>query len=399
MSYAPVLIALGALFLVGLAADAVGRRTRVPRVTLLLLCGIVAGGAGLDLIPGRLRDLYDVLSVTALTMVAFLLGNALKAETLRRHGRAILSVSVMVVLSTVALVAGGLWLLGVPAPVALVLGAIATATDPAATEDALRQSGARGPFARLVRGIVAVDDAWGVLAFALAMVVAGGLAASGGDGIETGHFGHLARALWEIGGALGLGLLIGLPAAFLTGRLSPGEPQLTEALGVVFLTAGLAVWAEVSFLLAGMAAGAVIANRAHHHERAFHEIEHIRWPFMILFFVLAGASLEPGRVAEFGLVAAGYVVLRIAGRLAGGWIGGALGDAPATQRPWYGVALLPQAGVAVGMALIAAREFPDHGELILGLAVATTVVFEVIGPLATLLAVRRTERNEETERG
>jgi Kef-type K+ transport system membrane component KefB len=308
---------------------------------------------------------------------------ALKAETLRRHGRAILSVSIMVVLSTVA----------------LVLGAIATATDPAATEDALRQSGARGPFARLVRGIVAVDDAWGVLAFALAMVVAGGLAASGGDGIETGHFGHLARALWDIGGALGLGLLIGLPAAVLTGRLSPGEPQLTEALGVVFLTAGLAVWAEVSFLLAGMAAGAVIANRAHHHERAFHEIEHIRWPFMILFFVLAGASLEPGRVAEFGLVAAGYVVLRIAGRLAGGWIGGALAEAPATQRPWYGVALLPQAGVAVGMALIAAREFPDHGELILGLAVATTVVFEVIGPLATLLAVRRTERTEDTERG
>ena len=199
--------------------------------------------------------------------------------------------------------------------------------------------------------------------------------------------------------ALGLGLLIGLPAAVLTGRLSPGEPQLTEALGVVFLTAGLAVWAEVSFLLAGMAAGAVIANRAHHHERAFHEIEHIRWPFMILFFVLAGASLEPGRVAEFGLVAAGYVVLRIAGRLAGGWIGGALAEAPATQRPWYGVALLPQAGVAVGMALIAAREFPDHGELILGLAVATTVVFEVIGPLATLLAVRRTERTEDTERG
>jgi|SRR6056297_2661852 len=393
MTYAPVLIALGALFLVGLAADAIGRRTRVPRVTLLLLCGIVAGGAGLDLIPARLRDLYDVLSVTALTMVAFLLGNALKGGTLRRHGRAILSVSLMVVLTTVALVAGGLWLLGVPAPVALVIGAIATATDPAATEDALRQSGARGSFARLVRGIVAVDDAWGVLAFALAMVVAGGLAASGGgSGGETGHPGHLGDALWEIGGALGLGLLIGLPAAGLTGRLSRGEPQLTEALGVVFLTAGLAVWAEVSFLLAGMAAGAVIANRAHHHERAFHEIEHIRWPFMILFFVLAGASLEPGRVAEFGLVAGGYVALRIGGRLAGGWIGGTLAGAPAAQRPWYGVALLPQAGVAVGMALIAAREFPDHGELILGLAVATTVIFEVIGPLATVLAVRRSGR-------
>ncbi|HKL65599.1 MAG TPA: cation:proton antiporter [Roseovarius sp.] len=382
MTYAPVLIALGALFLAGLAADAIGRRTRLPRVTLLLICGIAVGGAGLDLIPADLRALYDVLSVSALTMVAFLLGNALKGDTLRRHGRAILSVSIMVVLATVALVAGGLWLMGVPAPVALLLGAIATATDPAATQDALRQSGVRGPFPDLVRGIVAVDDAWGVLAFALAVVVAGGIA----GGIDLAHLGH---ALWEIGGALALGVLIGLPAAHLTGRLAPGEPQLTEALGVVFLTAGLAQVAEVSFLLAGMAAGAVIANRAHHHERAFHEIEHIQWPFMILFFVLAGASLDAGRVAGVGMVGAAYVALRIGGRLAGGWIGGTLAGAPVAHRPWYGVALLPQAGVAVGMALIAAREFPDHADLILGLTVATTVIFEVIGPLATLLAARR----------
>jgi Kef-type K+ transport system membrane component KefB len=382
MAFGPILIALGVLFLVGLAADAIGRRTRLPRVTLLLLCGIVAGGTGLDLIPKALQSLYELLSVTALTMVAFLLGNTLTAETLHRHGRAILSISVLVVLVTMALVAAGLWLVGVPAPVAIVLGAIATATDPAATQDALRQSGARGAFPDTLRGIDAVDDAWGVLVFALAVVVAGGLA----GGMELFQLG---RAAWEIGGALGLGLLTGLPAAHLTGRLAPGEPQLTEALGVVFLTAGLAQMAGVSFLLAGMTAGAVIANRAYHHERAFHEIEHIQWPFMILFFVLAGASLDIGRLAGFGVTGAAYVGLRIAGRLTGGWIGGTLAGTPAAHRPWYGMALLPQAGVAVGMALIAAREFPGHADLILGLTVATTIVFEVIGPLATLFAARR----------
>ncbi|MDZ7709078.1 MAG: cation:proton antiporter [Roseovarius sp.] len=379
---APLLIALGTLFLAGLAADAIGQRTRLPRVTLLLACGIAVGGSGLDLLPQEVQALYDVLSTVALTMVAFLLGNSLTLGTLQRHGRAILSVSLMIVLATVALVAAGLWLLGVPAPVAILLGAIATATDPAATQDALRQSGARGPFAERLRGIVAIDDAWGLLAFSLAVVVAGGMT----GGMEWSHLGH---ALWEIGGALGLGLLIGLPAAYLTGRLAPGEPQMTEALGVVFLTAGLAMEAEVSFLLAGMTAGAVVANRASHHERAFHEIEHIQWPFMILFFVLAGATLDLGRVAALGGVVAACVGLRIAGRLAGGWIGGTLAGAPAAHRAWYGVALLPQAGVAVGMALIAAREFPAHADLILGLTIATTVIFEVIGPLATVLAVRR----------
>jgi len=382
MDLAPLLITLGALFIVGLAADAIGRRTRLPRVTLLLACGIVVGGSGLDLLPPEARALYDVLATMALTMVAFVLGNSLTLADLRRHGRAILSISVLIVLSTMAVVTLGLWLIGVPAPVALLLGAIATATDPAATQDALRQSGVSGPFPDLLRGIVAIDDAWGLLAFSVAAVFAVGLTG-------TMDMTLLGGAVREIGGALVLGALIGVPAAYLTGRLAPGEPQLTEALGLVFLTAGLAIWAEVSFLLAGMTAGAVVANMARHHDRAFHEIEHIQWPFMILFFVLAGASLELGVMAEVGMISAAYVVLRILSRVLGGWLGGAVAGAPASQRPWFGAALLPQAGVAVGMALVAGQQFPAHRELILSLTIGTTAVFELLGPAMTLLAVRR----------
>lgn len=386
MDLAPLLITLGALFIVGLAADAIGRRTRLPRVTLLLASGIVVGGSGFDILPPEARALYDFLATMALTMVAFVLGNSLTRANLRRHGRAILSISVLIVLSTMTLVTLGLWLIGVPVPVALLLGAIATATDPAATQDALGQSGATGPFPDLLRGIVAIDDAWGLLAFSVAAVFAIGLSG-------TMNMTLLAGAVWEIGGALALGALIGVPAAYLTGRLAPGEPQLTEALGLVFLIAGIAIWAEVSFLLAGMTAGAVVANMARHHERAFHEIEHIQWPFMILFFVLAGASLQLDMLAEVGLIGAAYVVLRTLSRFLGGWLGGTVAGAPAAQRPWVGVALLPQAGVAVGMALVAGQQFPAHRELILSLTIGTTVVFELLGPAMTLLAVRRVARS------
>ncbi len=377
-----VLITLGALFLAGLAADAVGRHTLLPRVTLLLGCGIVVGGSGLDLLPQEAERLYDIISIVALTMVAFLLGNALTLQTLRRHGREILTVSVLIVLSTVAIVALGLWLIGVPAPVALLLGAIATATDPAATQDALRQARARGEFPKLLRGIVAIDDAWGVLAFSIAAVIA----ASFGGPLELAH---LTRAAWEIGGALLLGAFFGLPAAYLTGRLAQGEPQLTEALGIVFLTAGVAVWIDVSYLIAGMVAGAIIANLARHHEHAFHEIEHIHWPFLILFFVLAGASLNLDVLADLGLIGGAFVVLRIVSRVAGGWLGGAIGAVPAPQRPFIGMALLPQAGVAVGMALIAAQDFPEYRDLLLSLTIGTTVIFEILGPIAVVWSVRR----------
>ncbi|RKT27806.1 transporter (CPA2 family) [Roseovarius halotolerans] len=383
-----LLIALGGLFLVGLAADTIGRRTRLPRVTVLLACGIAVGGSGFDLIPPQVQALYEFLSVTALTMVAFVLGNALTRGNLARHGRAILSVSAMIVLATVLIVALGLWLLGVPLAVALVLGAIATATDPAATQDTIRQSRLSGPFVDQLKGIVAIDDAWGVIVFSVLVVLALGL---GGEAAPD----LLRDAAWEIGGALMLGAAIGLPSAYLTGRLRRGEPMLTEGLGIVFLTAGLSIWAGVSFLLAGMTAGAVIANFARHHGRAFHEIEHVQWPFMILFFLLAGASLKIGVVAQLGMIGLAYVVLRIVARLAGGWMGGALAGSSPAERPWYGLALLPQAGVAVGMALVAAREFPQYADLILSLTIATTVIFELIGPVATLWAIRRVQARSD----
>lgn len=378
-----VFLTLGALFLLGLLADQVGRRTRLPRVTLLLLCGISIGGSGLNLLPPETEYWYEFLTIAALTMVAFLLGNALSLKNLRRHGTTILAISLAVVLVTIAVVSAGLWAFGVELGLALLLGAIATATDPAAMQDVIRQSKAKGGFVKTLIGVVAIDDAWAVLAFSFILILVGMLNGA------TSHAG-LLEAAWEIGGALVLGVALGWPGAYLTGRLAKGEPLQTEALGVVFLCAGLALWLEVSFLIAGMTAGAVIVNFAKHHSRAFHEIEHFQWPFMILFFILAGASLDVSALVEVGLIGLGYVVLRVLSRIIGGWIGAVIGGAPKTQRPWFGIALLPQAGVAVGIALIAAEQYPQYADTILAVTIGTTVVFELLGPSGTLLALRQT---------
>lgn len=385
MDLATVFLTLGALFLAGLLADQIGRGTPLPRVTLLLACGIAVGASGFGWLPEAAFGWYGFLSVSALTMVAFLLGGSLTFANLRDHGRIILWVSLAVVLVTVAVVAGGLWALGVDLELALILGAIATATAPAATEDVIRQSGIRNGFTETLEGIVAIDDAWGLIAFSLILTLAGML--NGGAGAEL-----LADAAWEIGGAVLLGAALGVPAAYLTGRLSQGEPLQTEALGIVFLTAGLAMWLEVSFLIAGMVAGALIANFARHHERGFHEIEHIQWPFMLLFFILAGSSLEVAHLAVVGWIGLGYVVLRVLARVAGAWAGAAAAGAEEATRRRLGLALLPQAGVAVGMALVAAEAFPEHSAAILTVTIAATVVFELIGPVATLWAVRASDR-------
>ncbi|MDJ0827564.1 MAG: cation:proton antiporter [Rhodobacter sp.] len=378
-------LTLGALFLLGLAADQIGARTPLPRVTLLLLCGIALGTSGLNLLPVGADLWYDFLSIAALTMVAFILGGSLSLRNLRSHGRTIVAISVAVVFITIAMVGTGLWLMGVELGLALILGSIATATAPAATQDVIRQSGIRGPFVETLSGIVAIDDAWGLMVFSFIVVLVGAVNGTTAEGA-------LGHAAWEVGGALALGAAVGLPSAYLTGRLGKGEPLQTEALGIVFLTAGLALWYEVSFLIAGMTAGAIIVNLARHHKRAFHEIEHIQWPFMILFFILAGASLEVAALGKVGLIGLAYIVLRIASRIVGGWVGAVAGGAPADQRPWFGIALLPQAGVAVGIALIASKQFPDYAETVLTVTIGTTVAFELLGPAATLFALRRVAR-------
>jgi Kef-type K+ transport system membrane component KefB len=288
------LLVLGGLLLLGLVADELGRRTRIPRITLLILLGFAIGPSGFDVLPKAFQDWYPFLATVALTMVAFLLGSNLSVDALRKHGREILSVSLTVVGVTVFVVALGLAVLGVSILLSFILAGIATATAPAASQDVVRQTGASGPFTDTLLGVVAIDDAWGLIVFSILLVIAKAFVGEGAMSI-------LLHGLWEVGGAFLVGAAVGLPAAFLTGRLQEGEPIQAEALGIVFVCAGLAIWLGVSFLLAGIVAGIIVVNLAQHHNRAFHEIEHVEWPFMVLFFIISGAMLHLDGLHAHGL--------------------------------------------------------------------------------------------------
>ena len=165
--------------------------------------------------------------------------------------------------------------------------------------------------------------------------------------------------------------------------------MLMEALGLVFLCGGIAIWLDVSFLIASIAMGAIVANFARHHEYPFHEIENIEWPFMTIFFVLAGASLELDMIKQIGLIGGVYIISRITGKLLGARIGAGLCKADTMTRCWMGFALLPQAGVAMGMALVAANRFPEYQQVLLTVVISSTVFFEIIGPVFTRAALRR----------
>ncbi|WP_370298564.1 cation:proton antiporter [Pontibacterium sp.] len=380
---AELLLALGGILLAGLATDLAGRATLLPRVTLLLILGVLIGPELFNLIPNNIVGQFELIAEMTLLMVGFLLGGRLKYSQLKRDNRMLLGISTIGAVGTALFVGVLLLLFGVPLPLAILLGCIASATAPAATVDTVLSTEHTGRFPRLLLGIVALDDAWGLVLFSFGLSLVAMLNGQGSTGEA------LMLAVHDVGGAVVLGLAIGIPAAQLTGRISPGQPMLTEALGLVFLCGGLAEYYDVSFLISSMVMGAVIANLAKHHDYPFHAIEGISWPLFAIFFVLAGASLELAALSTLSGVALLYMLGRTAGKILSGWLGASISGAPAKTARWIGVAMLPQAGAAMGMALVAASHYPEYGQTLLSLVIGSTIIFEIIGPVMTRWAMMK----------
>ena len=385
------LLTLGAVLLLGLVTSTLGRRTALPRVTLLLFFGALIGPEVLDLIPTFFEGQFELVANITLLMVGFLLGGKLTRQSLSHSANKILWISLGAAVLTALLVSVGLMWVGVPEKIAILLGCIASATAPTAIYDVVNESRFEGAFKNLLLAIVALDDVWALLLFGVGLAL---LAAPNGGGFELSL---VLAVLLEIGGALLLGVILGAPAAYLTGRIKPGRPILTEALGLVLCCGGLALWLGVSFLIATMTMGAVIANSAQHHEHPFHAIEGIESPFMVVFFVLAGASLEFSAFVNLGLIGGVYLVCRTMGKILGAHLGARVSGADKLTRDWIGIAMLPQAGVPIGMALVAANYAPQYRELLLSVVISSTVFFEIVGPIFTRIALQKAQSNDRRD--
>jgi Kef-type K+ transport system membrane component KefB len=377
------ILILGTLLLIGWFAHAVGSFTHVPRVTVLLLFGVAAGPSFLDLIPSDVAAWFPHITHLALAMIGFLLGESFAGRDIKISGRTVVAISLGETFGAALAVFACVLLIQGDFVVALLLAGIAPATAPAATMDVIREMNAKGPLTKTLLGVVAVDDAWGVILFSLLLVIVEGVVGGGALLIE------ITQGLWEVLGGVLLGIIIGLPMAWFTGRIKKGEPSLVEAAGFVFICGGLALALNVSYLLACIVLGATVANRAKHHSRPFREIEGASDPFLVMFFMLAGYEFNITAFKAIGAIAIVYVLARSVGLIIGGGMSARLANAPSVIQSHIGWCLLPQAGVALGLALLVSERLPNVGEIILPLILATTIVFELIGPLITRWHLRK----------
>jgi Kef-type K+ transport system membrane component KefB len=378
---------MGSFFL-GRLAVAAG----VPSITGFIIAGLILGPSVLGLVSHHIRGELSALTELALTVIAVVIGTEFSAGKLRKTGRAVVIITAAQMLLTFVLVTASLALSGLlPLYAAAMLGAIASATAPAATVAIIRDLKARGPFVDHLYGVVALDDAGCVLLFSAIAAWAGN---SLGAGEGMGH--AVLHAAREIGGSLLAGAASGLAVHFLTrGRTKTNEIYIAS-LGVVCLLAGLCSSFGFSPLLAGMMAGTVLANTGRGPFRVISSLEQLAPPLYATFFAIAGTELDPGMFRGGPILIMGilFILFRALGKYFGVWAGARISGSHELIRRYLGLALLPQAGVAIGLALYVQSSpvfagYPQLSSTIVGVVLMSVFVNELTGPPVSRFAVVR----------
>lgn len=384
MGAATTLIALAIMFLAGFLLSRVSKLFHLPNVTGYILSGILIGPFLLDLVPPDVISGMSFLSDLALGFIAFGVGKFFKKDVLKKSGPRVIVITILE-----ALVAGILVTLAVGAlfpdlgwGFALLLGAIATATAPASTLMTINQYDAKGEFVDVLLQVVALDDVVCLLCFSVASAVV--------EGTSSGNLDALSIFLPILYNLLFLviGFVSGLFLSLLVKGRSPNS-RLIIAVALIALISGGAIILDVSPLLSCMVFGATYVNFTKD-EKLFKYVDHFDPPIMLLFFVMSGVNMDFSSFMTIGIIGVVYFLVRMGGKYLGAFAGCALMKTSKKTRNYLGLALAPQAGVAIGLAFLGQRMLPaSMGDTFLSIILCSSVLYEMAGPaLAKLSLVR-----------
>lgn len=381
------ILGLGFILLAGLFSARLINRIKFPAVTAYLILGILIGPAVFGFVSKEILNASGFISNIVLGFIAFSLGQNFTRHFFRQIGRPVLWISVLeAVVPWILVTLSILILLRQPFYVALLFGAISAATAPAATVMVVREYKSKGRFTDILLGVVAIDDAWCLIIFALSLAIAKAISF---DSTNISLLKILFGSLAEITGAFLIGGLVAFLATFFSKLIRTSTELLIYTLGFVLLTTGLALTFNFSVLLANMFLGTILVNVSKSNFNFFDTLKQIDSPLYLLFFVLAGANLEIGYLRGVSIAGVIYIFFRTFGKIIGSVWGGYIVKVEDKIRKYLGWGLLPQAGVALGCALIVKNDFPEVGSMIFTTIVATTVIYELFGPVFTKYALQK----------
>lgn len=380
---AQVILSLAVMLFSGFLMTRLTKLAHLPNVTGYILAGVLIGPCVLNLIPETVQNGMDFVTDVALAFIAFGVGKYFKLGRLRKNGRSVLILTVFESLIAALLVFLVMaFVFRLPIPFSLLLGAIGSATAPASTIMTIRQYKAKGQFVDILLQIVALDDAVALLAFSVCAAIA--QAMEGGGGISPKAV--LLPILWNLM-ALAAGALAGFLLHKLIGENRSSQHRLVLVTALLLSITGFCTALDISPLLACMVMGAVYINVSGN-KKVFKQVNGFTPPIQLLFFVLSGMRMDLTALKAAGLIGVVYFLVRIIGKYAGAWLGAVLGKASVPIRRYLGLALIPQAGVSIGLALLGQRILPaESGALLSTIILSSGVLYEMIGPACAKAAI------------
>jgi Kef-type K+ transport system membrane component KefB len=389
-----ILAIIGILITAAFLGSKIFQRLGIPQVVGFIVVGTLCGTSFLNIIPLELAHELTFVSHIALGLIGFDIGSHLRLRELRDLGRCLMIILICESIGTFIIVSTGIYFITQSIHTALVFGALASATAPAATVDVLAEYDSKGPLTTSILVIVGLDDALALILYSIAANLAE--AAFVGPG-STSWEDTALIPLIEIGGSILLGFGLGLIMEWIMKRMKSHHDAMAISIAFVFMGVGLSETFGFSLILTSMLMGSFLVNRdPSHAQHIRYTIEQAGPVVYVLFFSLVGARFQINLLPTMGLLGIAYIVLRSLGKLGGAWIGGKLGGAESIICNNLGFGLLSQAGVAIGLALASQQRFSAFGEegealgnLILSVITATTFVVQIIGPIFVKFAINR----------
>lgn len=373
------------ILLSGLILGRVVKLLRLPNVTGYLVAGLLIGPYCLGIVPMQLVDDLKIISEIALAFIAFSIGSEFKFSYLRKAGITPLVIAIFEACMASLLVTVALLLFGFEAEIALLLGAIAAATAPAATVMVIKQYNAKGSVTKMLLSVVALDDAICIILFGILMAIVNSMIHPGEISVAMSilmPFIEIIASL--IVGAI-LGYLFTIPMKF----FKKNSNRLIIICAFVFLGSAVALMLKLSSLLLCMAMGATLINASLEGESILRISDFVTPPIYVMFFVASGMELNLGILPTVGLLSAVYIIVRVIGKVLGSTVGATIMKTDDNIKKYLGFSLIPQAGVAIGLSLIAANALPEYGQTIRTVVLCATLVYELVGPAITKISLKK----------
>lgn len=348
---------------------------KLPNVTGYLIAGLVMGPFVLNIIPADVVHQFSVESDMALGFIAFTIGLGFKLRYFKEVGLAPIVIAICEALGAMILIIVVLILLGFDPALAILLGAIASATAPAQTIMVINQYKAKGPVTSMLLTVVALDDAVALIAFGFAATIVRVMVNHTAFSVIS-----ILQPLYEVGLSFALGLGLSFIMLLLLRWFKKTRNRICVIIAIVLGASWLADLTSASPLLTCMALGTGLANIFDDVDSIVETTEIFTPPIYVLFFFFSGAGFNIAALASVGVIGLLYVTIRIAGKWGGAWLGGWITKSGTAISRYLGPALMPQAGVAIGLIIVAGKLVPEYASTIQTIILSSTFIYSLLGP-------------------